>query len=67
MNPIQFDDLPAGSKPDPLKVVHALLSLDIGGLERNVVNQVRLAPGLGQNVTVICLERPGVLAPRRRP
>ncbi|WP_076344162.1 glycosyltransferase [Paludisphaera borealis] len=59
---IQRDGLPPESKAGPLRVVHALLSLDVGGLERNVVNQVRLAPSLGQDVTVVCLERPGDLA-----
>src|SRR5947208_828952 len=45
-----------------LKVVHVMLSLDVGGLERNVVNQVRQAPRLRQQVTIVCLERPGALA-----
>ena len=48
----------------PLKVVHAVLSLDVGGLERNIVNQVRVGPELGQVVSVVCLERPGTLAPQ---
>jgi sugar transferase (PEP-CTERM/EpsH1 system associated) len=56
------DGLSIASKLQPLKVVHVLVTLDIGGLERNVVNQVRLAPKLGQEATVLCLERPGVLA-----
>jgi sugar transferase (PEP-CTERM/EpsH1 system associated) len=47
-----------------LHVVHVVLSLDVGGLERNVVNQVREGHSLGQRVSVVCLERPGVLAPR---
>lgn len=45
-----------------LKVTHVVLSLDVGGLERNVVNQVREGRALGQSVSVICLERLGVLA-----
>jgi glycosyltransferase involved in cell wall biosynthesis len=44
--------------------VHVVLSLDVGGLERNVVNQVRQGQKLGQKVSVVCLDRPGVLAPR---
>jgi sugar transferase (PEP-CTERM/EpsH1 system associated) len=40
------------------------LSLDVGGLERNVVNQVKEGDALGQRVSVICLERLGVLADR---
>ena len=48
----------------PLHVVHVVLTLDVGGLERNVVNQVREGQKLGQRVTVVCLERPGELAGR---
>jgi glycosyltransferase involved in cell wall biosynthesis len=47
-----------------LKVTHVVLSLDVGGLERNVVNQVREGQRLGQEVAVLCLERPGTLAPQ---
>jgi sugar transferase (PEP-CTERM/EpsH1 system associated) len=45
-----------------LHVAHVTLALDVGGLERNIVNQARVAPATGQRVTVICVERPGVLA-----
>ena len=45
-------------------VIHVVRSLDVGGLERNVINQVREGQKLGQIVTVVCLERPGELAPR---
>ena len=48
--------------PEPLRVTHVALSLDVGGLERNIVNQVRQGQGLGQQVSVICLERSGTLA-----
>lgn len=48
----------------PLRVTHVVLSLDVGGLERNVVNQVREGQALGQQVSVVCLERLGVLAPQ---
>jgi sugar transferase (PEP-CTERM/EpsH1 system associated) len=48
----------------PLRVAHVVLALDVGGLERNVVNQVREGRALGQEVTVVCLERPGALAPK---
>jgi len=44
------------------RVCHVVLSLDVGGLERNVINQVRYGRSLGQTVSVICLERPGMLA-----
>jgi glycosyltransferase involved in cell wall biosynthesis len=36
--------------------------MDVGGLERNVLNQVREGRRLGQRVSVLCLERPGALA-----
>jgi glycosyltransferase involved in cell wall biosynthesis len=47
---------------EPLRVTHVTLSLDVGGLERNIVNQVREGHKLGQEVSVVCLERPGTLA-----
>ncbi len=47
---------------DPLHVVHIVLSLDCGGLERIVLDLARKGPGLGQRVSVICLERHGDLA-----
>jgi len=43
-------------------VVHVVLSLNVGGLERNVVNQVREGRKLGQRVSVLCLDDPGTLA-----
>ena len=46
-----------------LKVTHAVLSLDAGGLERVVVDLVREGQKLGQQVSVVCVERPGTLAP----
>lgn len=46
-----------------MKVTHVVLSLDVGGLERIVVDLVRHGSRLGQNVSVLCLERPGTLAP----
>ncbi len=47
-----------------LHVVHVVLGLDVGGLERNVVNQVREGRKLGQRVSILCLDSPGELAPR---
>jgi glycosyltransferase involved in cell wall biosynthesis len=38
--------------------------MDLGGLERVVLDLVNQGRQLGQDVTVICLERPGILAPR---
>ena len=42
-------------------VVHVVLSLDCGGLERIVLDLALKGPGLGQRVSVICLERHGNL------
>jgi glycosyltransferase involved in cell wall biosynthesis len=47
-----------------LNVTHIVLALDVGGLERNVVNQVRVGHLVGQRVSIICLERRGTLAER---
>lgn len=49
---------------DRLRVMHVVLSLDVGGLERNVVNQVREGRRLGQDVSILCIERRGTLADR---
>src|SRR3954468_19659647 len=57
-------DRPTSRGAGPMRVTHVVLSLDVGGLERNVVNQVREGQALGQRVSVVCLERRGVLAPR---
>jgi hypothetical protein len=48
----------------PLKVVQAVLALEIGGLERVVLNLVRQGMAQGQDVSVLCLHRPGVQAPQ---
>jgi glycosyltransferase involved in cell wall biosynthesis len=45
-----------------LHVIHVVLSLDFGGLERVVLGLVRGGIALGQHVDVVCLERPGTLA-----
>jgi len=47
-----------------MHVVHVVLTLDVGGLERNVINQVREGRKLGQRVSILCLDKPGELAPR---
>src|SRR4051812_28310049 len=47
-----------------LRVAHVVTSLDTGGLERIVVDLVREGRRLGQEVAVVCLERPGKLAGR---
>lgn len=48
---------------DRLKVVHMVLSLDVGGLERLVLDLTREGKRLGHEITILCLERPGTLAP----
>ena len=47
----------------PLHICHAVLRLDVGGLERVVLDLVREARRDGHRVSVLCLERPGRLAP----
>jgi glycosyltransferase involved in cell wall biosynthesis len=60
--PVVSESRDAGALP--LKIAHVVLSLDVGGLERNVVNQVRQGQRLNQQNTVICLDHPGLLAPQ---
>lgn len=45
-----------------LRVVHVVLSLDVGGLERVVLELARQAVTCHQEVTVLCLVHPGSLA-----
>ena len=53
--------------PDPrISVTHLALSLDVGGLERVVLDLAREGRSLGQDVTIACLERPGALADEAR-
>jgi len=46
-----------------LHVAHGIQSLDVGGLERIVVDLTAIGRRRGHRVSVICLERPGTLAP----
>lgn len=48
--------------PEPLAVTHVVLSLDLGGLERVVLDLIRRAEDLGQVPSVICVDRRGQLA-----
>lgn len=48
--------------PQPLHVAHAVIRLDVGGLERIVLDLIRTGRRAGQRVTVVCLEQPGTLA-----
>jgi glycosyltransferase involved in cell wall biosynthesis len=50
--------------PEPLRVTHVVLSLDCGGLERVVLSLAGAGRELDQDVSVLCLERPGTLAPQ---
>jgi len=45
-----------------LNIVHAVLALDIGGLERIVVDLTKLYCQRGHRVSILCVERPGQLA-----
>lgn len=46
----------------PLRITHVVLNLDLGGLERIVLDLVRVAQAGGHTPSVLCLERPGRLA-----
>lgn len=46
----------------PLHVAHAVLALDVGGLERVVLALAREGRRRGQRVSVVCVEKPGALA-----
>src|SRR5215204_5264423 len=46
------------------RVVHVVLSMDVGGLERVVLDLVGEGRAIGQQPAVVCLERPGTLAPQ---
>src|SRR3954463_10110504 len=49
---------------EPLRVTHVVLSLDFGGLERVVLSLARASREFDQDASVLCLERPGTLAPQ---
>src|SRR5208337_2214926 len=61
-NTTTFGDRDFKGETSRLRVAHVVLSLDVGGLERNVLNQVREGQTLGQEVSVVCVTQPGVLA-----
>src|SRR5262249_7856644 len=56
-------ELPRGDFRRPLHVAHGVHALDVGGLERIVVDLARVGRERGHRVSVICLEHPGSLAP----
>lgn len=47
-----------------MRLLHGVLSLDAGGLERVVVDLARAGRESGHEVAVACLDRPGTLAPQ---
>lgn len=57
-------DIRRRSWPTMPKVVHVVLSLDFGGMERVVLELVREGFRRGQQPAVICLVKKGTLAPR---
>ncbi len=46
----------------PIHVVHGVLSLDVGGLERLVLDLASAGVEFGNRVTIVCVEGSGVLA-----
>jgi glycosyltransferase involved in cell wall biosynthesis len=51
------------TKQNGLYVLHGVLSLEVGGLERLVLDLVKMGRKCGQRVGVVCVEKPGLLAP----
>ncbi len=56
--------LGSASTAPALRIAHVVLSMDLGGLESIVLDLVREGRRLEQSVAVVCLERPGLLAPQ---
>ncbi len=52
----------SSTTPSSIKIVHAVLSLDCGGLERLVIHLCREGVKAGDRVSVLCLNRAGELA-----
>ena len=63
MSPAVLDPRPGSGPGRPLHIAHGVLALDVGGLERIVLDLVRVGRRQGHRVSVVCLERPGTLAP----
>jgi glycosyltransferase involved in cell wall biosynthesis len=57
---------PVAAQEKALHVVHGVLSLELGGLERLVVDLVRAGRQRDYRVSVVCVERPGRLATQVR-
>lgn len=60
----RFDFAPALARDSEtsLHVCHVVLSMDVGGLERVVLDLCRQARVSGQQVSILCVQRPGTLA-----
>lgn len=56
-----LDERDGSPQSGSLRVTHVVLSLDNGGLERVVLELVREGVVGGHEISVICLERPGIL------
>jgi glycosyltransferase involved in cell wall biosynthesis len=59
---IRETPLTHGKGAGALHIVHGLLSLDVGGLERIVLDLIRAGRAAGHRVSVVCVESPGELA-----
>jgi sugar transferase (PEP-CTERM/EpsH1 system associated) len=61
-----LSDLPLARSATPtrasLTIAHVVLSLDCGGLERVVLDLATEGRKLGQQVAIVCIERPGALS-----
>lgn len=56
------DGIPTAQSPAGLHVVHGVLSLELGGLERLVVDLVKAGRDRGYRSSIVCIDRPGQLA-----
>lgn len=63
MNEAAPTPTPARPGTGSLHIAHGVLTLDVGGLERIVLDLVRVGRRQGHRVSVVCLERPGTLGP----
>jgi glycosyltransferase involved in cell wall biosynthesis len=53
---------PSASPAASIHVVHGVLSLDLGGLERLVLDLIKTGSDKGYRNSVVCIDRPGLLA-----
>lgn len=62
IHPLVDDIGPAAPAQAGLHVVHGVLSLELGGLERLVVDLVKSGRDKGYRNSIVCIDRPGQLA-----